>query len=217
MKAFGFLFVGICVLSCNDQPKIRQSVAEAFGGAALDTLDSLSFRINAVRYNDGDSTFSSHQYELSLDNGFIKESTDTASSDFLLSRDIILQDSVYVFSSPSARTLFEKLFYNFLYLMDEKHAKWKEIGAIVYDNKNCRIVEVSDVYNLLAPIHLFIDEQTHLIVTSSIPAEGKYVYFADESDYQVISCLGIRFPVTFTIIRNGMVKMRGHFADFCSK
>lgn len=210
LKTVGVITLVLALVGCRQKHSVRGNVVEAFGGSeALRQLDTISYAIDTERFADGHTTRQTRYYTISIKNRSISEWTDAARSEAGLVR------SAGSDSAEHAKDAYGNLFYNFLFLLNEERATWREIGSRLYKNRRCIVFEVSDPERVLDPIHLFVDASTYLIVTSSIPSDGKYTYFADESDYQEIPCLHVQFPLTFSVVRQGKVVVRGRFHDFC--
>ena len=212
----------LIITTCSSRIDLRQKVGDAFGGLEkLEQLQEVTFSITRYRYSQTDTINEKRFYKLNTSSEFFQEvstnGVDTVVLKYENGKASKLENgTITQLDSAGTVRLYEQLYFNFLYLLPKTSA-WKQMGTMPYRDKQVLIVAVQDSKKIAEEIHLLVDPETNQIISSSIPTNGQYEYFADEYDYQKIECLDIYFPMRYEVVVDGKVIQAGVFSDFCSR
>jgi hypothetical protein len=111
-----------------------------------------------------------------------------------------------------AQRLSAVLYYNFFNFFIRKNIAFEFLRSTEYQGIKANLIRIKDVEKKQSDLDIWVDAKNHLILTSSTWEEGKYSYFADESDYQKIYKT-LKFPLVFEIIENGKKIRKGVFSN----
>ena len=210
----------ICVLFSTNflgcQSDLRQSVINRFGGdTALKNIGELNFTVQRQQLTEKGTAPEIRLYRMNVQEEFLEETRFT-------NGDTIVQEyrkgkgfekiglEVNSLEAKGTSALYQQLYFNFIYLL-QADTEWKELMDTTYQDKRVRIVSVKDRTNRAPEIHLFIDTHTFDIVSSSIPENGKYSYYANEFDYKTLPGSTILFPMRFEVVVQGQKILVGTF------
>jgi hypothetical protein len=199
----------------NAQENWQQKIKFAFGKAKdWQKVRTLSYHLD--RFDAENRLINSADYLLDFINQSIQETKiidqDTIQNYVSKGQSYQIKNrQKYELAKNDITRLSATLYYNFFNFFVRENIEFEYLKKTEYRKQKAHLIRIKDLENQQTDLDIWVADHNYLILTSSTLEDGKYQYFADESNYQKIY-RSIKFPLLFEIFENNKAIRKGVFS-----